>query len=102
MCISKLKFDQLSCFSFQCSFYPPCKSSEIANTQTVKDYERRYGTADQSYPCLFNPNNPSQVIRTQKFLLEHVIHGTVWSSIILLSAIVILSILVKRNGIKCI
>ena len=86
----------------QCSFYPPCKSSELANTQTVENYQRRYGTIDQSFPCLFNPDDPSEVIRTQKFLLGHVIHGLTWSSILLVSAMVILSVLVKRNGIRCV
>ena len=39
-----------------------------------------------------------QVIRTRRFQLHHVIHGIVWSSIILTAAAILLVLTIKRRG----
>ena len=89
--------DQLS-FPFQCSYYPPCKSSQIANDKSVSNYQQRFGVIGQSFSCLFNPVNPRQVIRTRRFHLRHVLHGTVWSSMICVASSSALVFIIKRRG----
>ena len=84
--------------SFQCSYYPPCKSSKIANDKSVSNYQQRFGVIGKSFSCLFNPVNPRQVIRTRRFELKHVLHGTVWSSIICLASSSALILIIKRRG----
>ena len=85
-------------FSLQCSYYPPCKSSRIANEKAVHDYEQKFGTPGKTYPCLYNPHNPKEVIRTRRFHLSHVIHGMVWSSLVFLISLGILIFAVKKKG----
>ncbi len=84
--------------SLQCSYYPPCKSSRVANEKAVRDYEGRYGKPGQTYPCLYNPKNPTEVIRTRRFHINHVVHGMVWSSLVFVLSLVILILAIRKKG----
>ncbi len=82
----------------QCSYLPPCRSSRSANRQAVLHYEQAHGRPGHSYPCLYNPDNPRQVIRTRRFQLQHVIHGLLWSSLVLVVSAGLLLLTLKRRG----
>ena len=87
-------------FSFQCSFYPNCKNSQVSNERAVAEYERNYGTKGLSYPCLYNPHNQKEVIRTRRFNLNHVIHGITWSTAVFIFSVICLSLLIKKHRCK--
>ena len=87
-------------FFFQCSYYPSCRSSQSANEETVNKYEAEYGSVGLSYPCLYNPGNPREVIRTRRFHLHNVVSGMTWSSLLLLVSVIALYIMIKKRGCK--
>ena len=93
-----LVINWLSFILFQCSYYPPCKSSKMANEKAVRDYEHMYGQPGKKFTCLYNPKNPTEVIRTRRFHLNHVIHGMVWSSLVFILSLAILIVAIRKKG----
>jgi len=91
-------FDNESTLQRECTYYPPCKSSRMANERAVREYEERYGRPGQTFPCLYNPDNPSEVIRTRRFHMNHVVHGMLWSSLIFVISLSILVIAIRKKG----
>ncbi len=95
-----IKYSNVFFFSFQCSYYPSCRSSQVANEETVNKYETEYGTIGLSYPCLYNPGNPREVIRTRRFHLHNVVSGMTWRSLLLIVSMITLCIMIKKRGCK--
>ena len=83
---------------FQCSFYPPCKSSRQENEAAVQNYKLTYGTPGQTFPCLYNPEDPREIVRTRRFTLAHVVHGLLWSSTVFITSVAILVLAIKKKG----
>ena len=85
-------------FFFQCTFYPPCKSSHEENKETVKEYVKQYGVRYQNYTCLYNFHNVNEVIRTKRFEKNQVVHGLVWPILTLVIGILALLITIRKRG----
>ena len=84
---------------FQCTFRPSCLSSRVSNENSVIGYSHHYGTRAQTYECFYNPEYPSEIIRTRKFHIGYVIHGLVWPSVFVISNSMMLVLLVKNKKI---
>ena len=84
--------------SFQCSYYPPCKSSHAENQESVRQYASQFATPRLNYSCFYNPGDPTEVIREKRFQLHQVVHGMLWSSVIFSVSLGLLSVVVKRRG----
>jgi len=82
---------------FQCSFYPPCRSSRVENEDAVSDYQSKYGIPGSEYPCWYNPQITSQVIQHHRFYLHHVINGVAGSAAVLIASVVLLVCVVRHR-----
>ena len=45
----------ICCPRLQCSFYPPCRSSNEENDESVEEFRRRLGNPGTTFACWFNP-----------------------------------------------
>jgi hypothetical protein len=89
----------MSChFIFQCSFYPPCKSSPTKIKEAVDVYENHYGVIGLPFNCWFSRNHTGHAIRTKRFQVYHIVNGFLWSIIILLMATATLMYTIHKRG----
>ena len=98
---AKLSYLMLFChFYFQCSYFPPCRSSQSRIEFFMRDFIHKFTPIGKQLQCFHSTSrDENYVIRTRRYHTSHVVHGLFWTNIGVFTAISGLVYTYKRK--KC-
>lgn len=79
----------------QCSF-DVCSGVEYSNEEMVTKFAAKYGIEGASFPCFFNPANPSDVLIKEIFTDVVVLHAILWPLLSLLLSVFVSVFVYKK------